>query len=65
MRGHPEVARHWGEGISTDWEQLRSWSDRVFTREKTAEMGALLATLALWAVLLISLYRAAHNYTVL
>ena len=64
MRANTEILRHWAEEISTDWEQLRSWSERAFTKEKIAEMSVLLSTLTLWAVLLFLLYKQVHNYTV-
>jgi len=64
MRAASEVLGDWIEEITADWEQIRSWAERVFTKERIADIALLLFTLALWAVLLFYLYRALLNRTI-
>ena len=59
-----EVLGHWIEEITADWEQIRSWAERVFTKESIADIALLLFTLTFWAVLVFYLYKALQNYTI-
>ena len=64
MGAASEVLGHWIEEITADWGRVRSWAERLFTRERVADTVLLLATLTLWAVLLFYLYNALLNRTI-
>ena len=64
MGAASEVLGHWVEEIAADWERVRSWAERVFTKERVADTVLLLATLTLWAVILFYLYNASLNRTI-
>jgi hypothetical protein len=50
--------------IHLGWQHIQSWTERVFTKERIADIVLLLFTLALWAVLLFYLHRAFENRTI-
>lgn len=64
MRANGQVLRHWAEGVSTDWEQIRSWAKRILTRKRVADIALLSTTVAILAVILFSLYKAIQNHTI-
>lgn len=59
-----QVLRHWAEGLSTDWEQIRSRAERMLTRERVLSIAVLFATVAVLTVILLSLHRAVQNNTI-
>jgi len=65
MGARSELLGHWVEEISADWEQIKSWVLSLLTRERVASIALLLATVALWAVLVSYLYEAFQNYRIL
>ena len=65
MGAGSEVLGHWVEEISADWQQIKSWAQSLLTRERIASIALLASTVALWAVLLSSLYEAFQNYRIL
>jgi hypothetical protein len=64
MQSVGDVFRTVDQEIQLGWQHIRDWAERVFTRERNAEIALLASTLALWAVLLFYLYSALQNYTI-
>jgi len=64
MRSNSEVLVQWANEIPIGWQHIRNWAERVFTRERKAEIALLAFTLALWAVLLFYLYKPLQSYTI-
>jgi hypothetical protein len=59
-----DVWRSVDQEIHCGWHHIQSWAERVFTKERRADLALLLCTLTLWTVLLFYLYRALLNRTV-
>lgn len=64
MEARSEVLGHWAEQISTDWEQTRSWAQRIFSRERIGSVVLLGSTVAILVAILFSLYRAVQSNTI-
>ena len=64
MRATGQILRHWAEGVSADWEQIRSQAERILTKERVADIALLATTVAILAVVLFSLYKAVQNHTI-
>ena len=50
--------------IHLGWQHIRSWAQSVFSRERAAEIVFVAFTLALWALLLLCLLKAAQTFTI-
>jgi hypothetical protein len=57
MGSGSEALRYWAEHISTDWEQIGSWAQRVFVGKRIGAVVLLTSTITVLAGVLFSLYR--------
>jgi len=64
MGARNEVLGHWAELISTDWEQIRSWPQGVFTGQWIAAVALLSSTIAVLAAVLFSLSKAVQGHAI-
>jgi len=64
MQALGDVLRTVDHEIHLGWQHIQSWTERVFTKERIADIALLLFTLAVSAVLLFYLYRAFQNRTI-
>ena len=52
MGSGSEALRYWAEQISTDWEQIGSWAQRVFTGHRVGAVVFLMSTITVLAAVL-------------
>lgn len=58
MSTSTEALRHTGHGLHVDWEYMRRWAGRVFTRERIEGFALAAASGAVVTTVLVALYRA-------
>lgn len=65
MQVNTGAKRNLFEGLHIDWQQLRSAKDKLFTRERLAEIGLFASTATVLGYMLWWAARAAQSYTIL
>jgi len=52
------------QGIPAAWDCIKSWTERVFTKENMLDVALFSATLASLAVVQFALFRALESWTI-
>ena len=62
-RANSDVLYYVTHGDSETWQHIRSRVERFLDKEKIAEIALVTFTLAIWGVILFSVYQALQNLT--
>jgi hypothetical protein len=59
-----DVLRTVDQEIQLGWQRSRDWADRVFTRERIADITMVVSTVTILAAVLFVLSRAVRHHTI-
>jgi hypothetical protein len=65
MQANTGAPRHAVDGLNLDWNQLRTWGEKILTKERLAEIGLIAATGTVLGYVIWWAAKAAESYTIL
>ena len=50
--------------VPAEWKSIRTWAEKLLTKERMMETGLVMSTVLIWALLFTALNQALQNYSI-